>query len=662
MEKLFDSHDAIQKITGSPFDDFPNGNVQVQRSGDLILCHSLILYYLDYQQKSWVSVEETPFPYRRGQSMTAIDNGFVFFGGTNEKGDSTNELWMYRNKIWEPFINDLPGRRFHAAVYIPTISSILFSGGMNKNDILKDFVLFNVETMQLSNIEFDTPIQLFHHSMVFLKNTKICIFGGICENASTSTAIYILDVETRNVSKIDSYPPFVITHPLHTVAIERMLIVSSNSDIYVYDFEFSSWMKLDFSFLLKNAYYIFPDENGFTVFDQRLFFICKVHFKDINSFRNRLITANVDDNFYKINEVRQVKKLEMLLNMHEELLNELKSSIENSSLSKSIGQKAYDILEAQKAFVQLKTFQFKVEKMPSPRAINPKQPPITDPSQNSIQESLKQLEAARNERMESSNKYKRFITNPSENIINSNNYQVHFAPQELLRLSKEPMEFLIDQSKDISDLIISQIEEIKTLNVELQNVKKNSGKYYNSLEQVTQELNKYMLQYQEVLDENSECYNSFINSKIQLNQDNLEKVINNKSRSKLPEIVKKYAAAKVENKRLMGHLKKSKSFKEENLTKLETELKSISGRGTSLLFSDSEIMCKRAIEAITDISNWIKESTNLIEELGTEKSKGHGKHKSERKSSQKKESLKWKDMVDDILDTFNQFEKRGLTN
>lgn len=658
MNKYFNFIGEFTKLSTSPLDYATNAEINVQRSGDVILFNSLIMSYLD-NKNQWIFMNGNAFPYRPGQSCTPIDGGFAFFGGHFENGGVTNELWIFRNDVWSPLINDIKGRKYHGALYLPEKQSLLISGGTDGKVVFDDMVLINLVTFDITNIVLNEPIKIMNHAVLNMNDSKICIFGGANSELVTNQTIFIVDLETKNVEKIETVTPFSLTYPYNVILVEDLLITvnshDSRADLWIFDLTFSVWLKIDFKSLFPKLGYIFPDKNGFTFLDKCLAFSLKVTYKDIYHFKGALITSNIKNSIYKINEEEQLVYLEKLLNIHKESLKELK----NLS-STPINKNAIDVINIEEGFIKIKKYQLKIDKMQKLRIVeNQKKSNQSD----TIEKLLKSLEEIHKERKHIKSDHKQFIVNPTENIQGYNYYHIYYAPHELLNYSGDTALYLNANSAQISDKIKSQTIEIQNLEKQLEIEKKKSGKFYDSYNILMDELDRLIDFYQSTLNEYKLKYNQFLSSEIRLNNFNL-KLLNSTKMYNMDEI-DKFSNANYDNYKLKKAFNKNLSFKEKNIAEMKENLNSFINKLGTASVSEIDCLCKKITKSINDISNLVDENSIILEDssllmdIENKYTKQLPLQKDET-NDDIKIPQNWDELSNDVLDILQSLEKNNL--
>ncbi|KAH0785150.1 Kelch motif family protein [Histomonas meleagridis] len=682
MENLFDSTDPVLECNFSPFKPFISA-VDLYRSGNSYLCIPFVFssfsYEKDRKDLSWNSLKSAPFALRRGQSCTPVDeNGFAFFGGKSTGEDLSNEMWIIKDDIWSPLLNTIPPRKYHAAVFIPTITSLLISGGYSNRNVLNDMYLFNIRTLELKQIELQNPIQLAKHSIVYLEGTKVCIIGGNNSNGEPNMTLYIIDVATNEVKEINSYVPFIPTN-LHKVSYsEGMLIVTknyANSETWIFEMNYLIWLKVDFSSYLSDVRFVFPNPDGFMLFDYNLTKLIRVYYRDINYFKDRLLSANIQSDLYVFDDEEQIGICESALSLHEKSLANLRNKITITKFNElQIGQKALQTIKMEKLLLGLALHEHNLQQQIESKKIQTRKLP-TEKVDKTVDEVVKSLSEQHQSRKKERAIYEKTAKASTETINQFNQYQINYLKEP--NLSNEPKSVLIKESQELSKKIAEQEEEIANLTAQLQQAKSKVVKYINSLVALTKQVEHSVEEYTETEKKELEITNKFIETKIKFNKFALKEVAHKKSQENVDELVEKHMNAVDENKRLAYHLHLHKRSKNQKLKQLRDEINLIFNKKMSSS-AEGEIRCRKARSALFDISNWVNENAHVfganylvnsieynLSKMDTympelsDKSKRTAK-KQAAFSARRAVSHNWDSMFKEMLDTLDSLEKMQL--
>lgn len=159
-------------------------------------CSQVLLY----KENHWVSMPGKASFTRVRHSMVSYQDNLVIFGGLNENGKETNELWFYNvtKHTWsKPFIkHKMPSARFdHSAVVFK--NSMIIHGGQLNGEKLNDTWIFSFDQNEWAKIKLhknNAIVPRSGHAAVII-NQFMVVFGGEGYNNMP----FALNIETLKV-------------------------------------------------------------------------------------------------------------------------------------------------------------------------------------------------------------------------------------------------------------------------------------------------------------------------------------------------------------------------------------------------------------------------------------------------------------------------------
>ncbi|KAH0799825.1 galactose oxidase [Histomonas meleagridis] len=232
------------------------------------------LYSLTYNSKEWKKEADPQFSIESGHSMTSTPHGIVVFGG-NVSGKTISDAWIFAVDRWRAFTHDLAPRAYHSCTWIPTMSSVLLSGGSFDHNVYQDFVLLDLKSGKSKTIPLSTPLPFSHHTVTYVSGTQVCLYGGIHANKAENRNMYLIDLSTGEVTIIDSPYLYPARRSHHASLFFGNLFITGglsqsvvSSDALIYIFEHNVWLNLEFSTSIESSLFVFPMKRGIFFIDE----------------------------------------------------------------------------------------------------------------------------------------------------------------------------------------------------------------------------------------------------------------------------------------------------------------------------------------------------------------------------------------------------------
>ncbi|OHS98190.1 hypothetical protein TRFO_09064 [Tritrichomonas foetus] len=215
------------------------------------------LYSLDYESKDWKKEAPPPFNVEYGHSMTSTPHGLVVFGGYSG-GKTLSNIWIYNFDKWRAFTHNITGRAFHSSLWIPSLSSLLISGGYTLNaeknsdseadtnsnkmsgknvrssekfsdkslgenqkpdkksnksheNYFNDFILLDLKGGNVRKVPLQKSLPFAYHSIITVTakgGHTVCLYGGKCNNKQHNEKIFLINLIDGSVHEIDVVPFF----------------------------------------------------------------------------------------------------------------------------------------------------------------------------------------------------------------------------------------------------------------------------------------------------------------------------------------------------------------------------------------------------------------------------------------------------------------------
>lgn len=258
----------------------------------LMVAHDDKIYYLSneglflisYKSKEWKKQAEPYFEIENGNSLTSTPEGLVYLGG-NTEGKTTMDIWIFATDRWRVLRNEVSSRAHHACAWIPNQEILLISGGSYDHSVLSDFVSLDLKSGKSKEIELSMKLRFTHHTISYMKDDIVCLYGGIKPDKSENTDIYIINLKTGNVNVLNAPNLFSVRKShIATVFYGNLLITGgfsqseNTSDALLFMFDEKIWLKLQFQASFEPTY-VFPMKLGFFLIDETGSKTCILYYK-----------------------------------------------------------------------------------------------------------------------------------------------------------------------------------------------------------------------------------------------------------------------------------------------------------------------------------------------------------------------------------------------
>jgi hypothetical protein len=274
------------------------------------------IYQLSQATGDWDPLPDLPFTVARGMSLTSTPHGLVAFGGETDSGVS-RELWILWERKWRPIANTLQPRAWHSAEWIPSLNGLLIHGGYSTTTLF-DFQLIDPENGMITQLSTEKRICLQDHTVTYLRDVTVVIFGGQDENKHLNMQLFEVDLSCGKVKSIEAIHELAARYGHHTFDFFgclwitggfRMGEVVRESGIFV--FSNGIWLKLSCADLQKGNWMVVPGRTGCHLFSQdfsesrKMFFsvgqqpILDANDSQLTSFFSRLVEMNLRSDFLK---------------------------------------------------------------------------------------------------------------------------------------------------------------------------------------------------------------------------------------------------------------------------------------------------------------------------------------------------------------------------
>lgn len=669
---LFTNVDPVQELT-VPSNLNLQGKLRLKCVDNTILLINNSFYQLT--NKEWEN-EHAPFSNMVGQSFESFSKGFVIFGGQNNEKKLTNHMWIRKlNGTWVPIFNHIEPRKHHAAIYIDDLDSVLIVGGKNNSAVFDDMILIDITTLETKVFTPEKKLKLYKHSMTYMGNKKVCIFGGFDDEKIPNKKIYILDLETKGLDEIKTFMPFEPSHSSQLDYLSGMLIYSDyeSKEFWAFDLPHKIWLKLDISKVLPEVKYLFLNENGFTLLNESLTNKVIVHYDDINLFKEKLLKLNIELGVYDFNKVNALYEYYDYLNEHGNLLLNLKIILKNAGIS-HFDESSYEEVDIKKAYIKLIKSELKLKELKPAKKDNNK---YANPDHNKTKEIVNDLNNLRQslitERKNYNNNAKNYYTNLSKSIY----YQINYAKREQIPNLSESTLDLTEKSNELTEKIKKQDDEIKELTEQLENEKSKIGEYYDSLIKLTDQVELTYQAYNKEENTTAEKLKEFCDEKIKFNNFNFKSILQKNSISKADEMVTKKNFASDENQRLSHQLLVLKRNKNTIMKQLQEDIDNLIKKEIKIK-REGEVACRKVRTDLFELAMWVNESAQnnganyLIDRIsydlsGVQTEFPQMKSGSNSKKTQRRRSSiftssnvmihNWFSLQKDIIQTFEKLEK-----
>jgi hypothetical protein len=299
------------------------------------------LSWVNPKSGSWVKINP-PFPAAPGMSLTSTPHGLVAYGGEEEGGNFTKDIWVYSDHKWRPIATSLQARSYHASTWIPALNSLLIHGGYSSTP-LSDFQLIDLDSGNVTQIQTDRRLSFSSHTVTCIHDSVVCLFGGVDDTKHLNTQLYEIDLSSGKVKVIESDNDLAARSSHQAYEFHGCLWITggffmgefaNTSSIFI--FSRNIWLTIDFQEYLSNTWLAIPNKNSCELFNDsfneaRTIFFChnRELFVDSNdarliAFFSRLIDVNLRSDFVAkyeevnitlLNEVEeQRKKLAITMN------------------------------------------------------------------------------------------------------------------------------------------------------------------------------------------------------------------------------------------------------------------------------------------------------------------------------------------------------------
>jgi hypothetical protein len=161
-------------------------------------------FCLDLQTLTWQNLYESNQVNKIEHSLLPIGDYIVIFGGYEGK-KIYNEIILYdikHNKISEvkPKNKTTKHRYGHSAIFHQ--GEMIIYGGRDAQNILKDMWSFSFLNYEWTLINYTGIIKpLFRHSCIKMEEYFL-IFGGAIDHQSYSSSLYLVDLESHDITNI----------------------------------------------------------------------------------------------------------------------------------------------------------------------------------------------------------------------------------------------------------------------------------------------------------------------------------------------------------------------------------------------------------------------------------------------------------------------------
>ncbi|KAK8887724.1 hypothetical protein M9Y10_038778 [Tritrichomonas musculus] len=222
------------------------------------------LLYLKSNSDVWEFVDQLPFGYREGQSLTSTYSGMAFFGGANST-TFYNDLWIYMNTTeWFTVPTDIPARK-NQAVNCDAQGHLIIYGGTGPNGTLNDLYVIDITTQEVKQIQLinNSPLpRLTNHSLTLLKDGTFFLFGKdeTNLNAGSKKFTYIanfLDIENGTLLPIQTeFENAIDSSNYYTSYIYGLVFLfglTQNQPIWMFDLTNNIWIPFSMAFLKSQS-------------------------------------------------------------------------------------------------------------------------------------------------------------------------------------------------------------------------------------------------------------------------------------------------------------------------------------------------------------------------------------------------------------------------
>lgn len=214
------------------------------------------------QTGRWTNLHTENAPSKRiQQTMVNAGNGKVLLFGGDWHYNYTNDLWLYdyNTNNWEEIKTELKplGRDAHAFCPLNDSLFLLFGGRSSGFNILNDSWIFNINTLEWTQLEIENPPPArYHHDMVNIDENKALLFGGMGQtNHMNDTWIFNLDSMNFTELKFDILKDGPLPHRRENV---RMTSIGNKkimlyggwaykvmNDVWIFDLNTGKWERLE---------------------------------------------------------------------------------------------------------------------------------------------------------------------------------------------------------------------------------------------------------------------------------------------------------------------------------------------------------------------------------------------------------------------------------
>jgi len=233
------------------------------------------LFVLNQDSEEWKSIIIPFSDSIKGSSLSSTPYGVVVFGGQNGH-QFQSKMYIYSNKTFREFSHDISARSFHSSLWIPSVSRLLITGGMNQS-IKSDFILLDLSSGQSKSIILKKELFLAFHTVSIIDDNRVCIFGGINKEKKAISTIHIVNLNTGDVETLNTmgFPYCRAGHNMFY--FHGNLIVSGGFDNKgrqkepaLYNFSNNIWLSINFSPIAPSSGFILPSSNGFVFFNESM--------------------------------------------------------------------------------------------------------------------------------------------------------------------------------------------------------------------------------------------------------------------------------------------------------------------------------------------------------------------------------------------------------
>ena len=606
--------------------------------------------------KSWEAIPTNSGIIKKGQSMTSIPYGIAYFGGQGAEGFVTNEFWVYEHHVWQPIFNNIKGRKYHNAVFIEKTNSLVIIGGKDDKEVLENNVIINMKNYEVKELKFDHELKFTRHSLTYIDNNKICLFGGMDKDNNPNESLYIIDIETKKVKVINTYLPFYPNFNHSTAYIDGLFIVITpppNISCWGFDLNFSIWLKLDLDNVLSETRFLFIKGNKFVLVNKELDKIANAEIDDINIFKEKMITYNINSDLYLFDDEKMKNNYKDLLETRKSVTMNLINQLSNVVPSLNPVTSVLDQIQLYNDFADLEYFKTVIEKTNVNKKKEENQKlPKTNKTPLELFNDIQLLKEEINNR---NNQYNELIQSSFKQIQN-NNISYILNCKTNTDDSKERFQSMKEQSSQFSNVIKNQHQTIKQLQEKISKLKKAS--YYNTIISTTEKLDKSNEKlYASKIDYNHK-FEEFIKARIKLNNAKLNELLIN------DEILKKRTDTINMRQKLLSdkeRLYRIKRYKKSKLNQLSNDVSNIFCEDCTS--KNAEILCRQSKKVLYELSNWLNESASEIganqyvdainfdqQSRTTRKANKVNRTIQTRSYSEKNKEFQWKTIVND---TFN---------